>query len=101
MKKLFKKIFKFVIIAIVLLAVLKACFGKDDKPEPKQEIPYAQIKPSKPVDPKQEVTVVEEEPEQEAVVEEESEVEEEVIEEESEEECYWHYIKDIVLYTYK
>ena len=39
MKKLFKTIIKFVIIAIVLLAVLKACFGKDDKPEPKHEEP--------------------------------------------------------------
>ena len=39
MKKLFKTIIKFVIIAIVLLAVLKACFGKDDKPEPKYEEP--------------------------------------------------------------
>ena len=78
MKKLFKTIIKFVIIAIVLLAVLKACFGKDDKPEPKHEEPQVVEKQE---DPKP----VEEQP-QEVVEEPEPELEPEVEEEEPQEE---------------
>lgn len=78
MKKLFKKIIKFVIIAIVLLAVLKACFGKDDKSEPKHEEPQVVEKQE---DPKP----VEEQP-QEVIEEPETEPEPEVEEEEPQEE---------------
>lgn len=76
MKKLFKTIIKFIIIVIVLLAVLKACFGKGDKPEPKHEEPQVVEKQE---DPKP----VEEQPQ--GVVE-ESELEPEVEEEEPQEE---------------
>ena len=78
MKKLFKTIIKFVIIAIVLLAVLKACFGKDDKPEPKHEEPKVVEKQENP-------KPIEEQP-QEVVEEPESEKEIEVEEEEPQEE---------------
>lgn len=77
MKKLFKTIIKFVIIAIVLLAVLKACFGKDDKPEPKYE-------DSKVVEKKEDPKPVEEQP-QEVIEEPETESEPEVEEEPQEE----------------
>lgn len=80
MKKLFKTIIKFVIIAIVLLAVLKACFGKDDKPEPKHEEPQVVEKQedSKPVEEQPQEVVEEPEPELEPEVEEE-EPQEEVV----------------------
>ena len=73
MKKLFKMIIKFVIIAIVLLAVLKACFGKDDKPEPKHEEPQVVEKQEdpKPVEEQSQEVVEEPEPELEPEVEEE------------------------------
>ena len=76
MKKLFKTIIKFVIIAIVLLAVLKACFGKDDKPEPKNEEPQVvekQEDPKPQEEQPQEVVeeVQEQEPELEVQIEEE------------------------------
>lgn len=72
MKKLFKTIIKFVIIAIVLLAVLKACFGKDDKPEPKHEEPQVVEKQEdpKPVEEQPQEVVEEPEPELEEVPEE-------------------------------
>ena len=72
MKKLFKAIIKFVIIAIVLLAVLKACFGKDDKPEPKHEEPQVVEKQEdpKPVEEQPQEVVEEPEPELEEVPEE-------------------------------
>lgn len=72
MKKLFKTIIKFVIIAIALLAVLKACFGKDDKPEPKHEEPQVVEKheDSKPVEEQPQEVVEEPEPELEEVPEE-------------------------------
>ena len=72
MKKLFKSIIKFVIIAIVLLAVLKACFGKDDKTEPKHEEPQVVEKQEdpKPVEEQPQEVVEEPEPELEEVPEE-------------------------------
>ena len=72
MKKIVKTIIKFVIIAIVLLAILKACFGKDDKPEPKHEEPKVVEKQeeTKPIEEKPQETVEEPEPEQEVEVEE-------------------------------
>ena len=78
MKKLFKTIIKFIIIAIVLLAVLKACFGKDDKPEPKHEEPQVVEKQEdpKPVEEQSQEVVEEPEPELEEVPE---ELQEEVV----------------------
>ena len=72
MKKIVKTIIKFVIIAIVLLTVLKACFGKDDKPESKHEEPKIVEKQeeTKPIEEKPQETVEEPEPEQEIEVEE-------------------------------
>ena len=71
MKKLFKTIIKFVIIAIVLLAVLKACFGKDDKPEPKHEEPKVVEKQEDPKPVEEQPQEVVEEPEPEPEVDEE------------------------------
>ena len=73
MKKLFKTIIKFIIIVIVLLAVLKACFGKDDKPEPKHEEPQVVEKQEdpKPAEEQPQEVVEEPEPEPEPEVEEE------------------------------
>ena len=73
MKKLFKTIIKFIIIVIVLLAVLKACFVKDDKPEPKYEEPKVVEKQEdpKPVEEQPQEVVEELEPEPEPEVEEE------------------------------
>ena len=71
MKKLFKTIIKFVIIAIVLLAVLKACFGKDDKQEPKYEEPQVVDKQEDPKPIEEQHQEIVEEPESEPEVEEE------------------------------
>ena len=72
MKKLFKTIIKLVIIVIVFLAVLKACFGKDDKPEPKYEEPKVVEKQEdpKPIEEQPQEVVEEPEPELEEVPEE-------------------------------
>ena len=78
MKKLFKTIIKFVVIAIVLLAVLKACFGKDDKPEPKHEEPKVVEKQEDPKPVEEQPQEVVEKPEPEPEVKEE-EPQEEVI----------------------
>ena len=78
MKKLFKTIIKFIIIVIVLLAVLKACFGKDDKPEPKYEEPKVVEKQEDPKPVEEQPQKVVEEPEPEPEVEEE-EPQEEVV----------------------
>lgn len=80
MKKIFKTIIKLVIIVVVLLAVLKVCFGKDDKPEPKQSEPQI-------VEKQEEPKLIEEQPEEEVeeVQETEPEVEIEVEEEPQEE----------------
>ena len=81
MKKLFKTIIKFVIIAIVLLAVLKACFGKDDKPEPKYEEPQVVEKQedSKPIEEQPQEVVEEREPDVELEVDVEEQPREEVV----------------------
>ena len=81
MKKLFKTIIKFVIIAIILLAVLKACFGKDDKSEHKHEEPQVVEKQEdpKPVEEQPQEVVEEPEPKLEPVVEVEEEPQEEVV----------------------
>ena len=73
MKKLFKTIIKLVIIVIVLLAVLKSCFVKDDKREPKYEEPKVVEKQEdpKPVEEQPQEVVEEPEPEPEPEVEEE------------------------------
>ena len=78
MKKLFKTIIKLVIIAIVLLAVLKACFGKDDKQEPKYEEPQVVDKQEDPKPIEEQHQEIVEEPESEPEVEEE-EPQEEVV----------------------